>query len=82
MGGCGTWYITRGTRGVRGVRGSGRTVVVVVLVVVLTVLHVVQYTCGTYTKCHEENNATKNNKHEKIRLVKINLYTFTFTTRP
>ena len=36
-GGCGTWYITRGTRGVRGVRGSGRTVVVVVLVVVLTV---------------------------------------------
>ena len=27
-GGCGTWYITRGTRGVRGVRGSGRTVVV------------------------------------------------------
>ena len=47
VGGCGTWYITRGTRGVRGVRGSGRTVVVVVLVVVLTVLHVVQYTCGT-----------------------------------
>ena len=74
--------LTRGARGVRGVRGSGRTVVVVVLVVVLTVHYTWYSIRAVHTKCHEENNATKNNKHEKIRLVKINLYTFTFTTRP